>query len=185
MEAQPTHRFAADGDLRLSVHRVTADDFDRLSDLMSGLSSSGRSAWQRFMHDAPAEPALAATFDLAAGTVSARDAWLVLADPGDSPGSVVAAGGYQAIGDGKAAMVVVVRDDMQRRGIGSRLLNFLLEQARSAGIRTAIASFDANNEAVWQLLHYSPFHVTWRPAGREVEVIIYLQPRPIPDVSLN
>ena len=80
---------------------------------------------------------------------------------------------------------MVVRDDMQGRGIGSRMLYFLLDQARAAGARKALTSFESSNEAAWQVMQYSPYHMTWQPRGSQVDVVIYLQARASSGTTLN
>lgn len=112
-------------------------------------------------------------------------AWIAVMEH-DREGVVpVAAARYQCIEGETVEVSVVVRDDMQGRGIGSRMLYFLLDQARAAGIRMARTSFESSNEAAWQVLQYSPYHITWQPRASQVDVIIHLQARVPADISMN
>jgi GNAT superfamily N-acetyltransferase len=112
-------------------------------------------------------------------------AWLAFADLPDAPHTPVAAGRYTRTNPGEAEIQVVVRDDMQRQGIGSRLVFFVLDQARAAGIRKVISRFSGANEAVWQVVQYSPYHVTWNTLGRNVEVTFHLHARTSSKSALN
>jgi acetyltransferase len=111
--------------------------------------------------------------------------WLALADLPGQPDSLVASGRFMRCTPDEAEMSVVVRDDMQGQGIGGKMLYFVLDQARAMGISRMISCFASDNEAVWQILSYSPYHVTWQPRGQQVEVVIHLQARAEGSPSLN
>lgn len=114
-----------------------------------------------------------------------RNAWVALI--GDEPADAVpvAVARFSTTRDDQAEVAVVVRDDMQGRGIGSRMLYFVLDQARAAGMRSAITSFESSNEAAWQVLQYSPYHITWQPRGSQVDVVIHLQARASTGTTMN
>lgn len=111
--------------------------------------------------------------------------WLAFADLPGEPDSLVASGRFLRCNPDEAEMSVVVRDDMQEQGIGSKLLYFVLDQARAMGVSRMISYFASDNEAVWQILSYSPYHVTWQPRGQQVEVVIHMQARNEGSPSLN
>lgn len=83
----------------------------------------------------------------------ARDgAWLVFADLPGQPDAPVAGVRYVRIDEVSAEASLAVRDDMQNKGIGSELLRFLVEQARSAGIERLIGTVQRGNLPLWRLL---------------------------------
>jgi acetyltransferase len=82
-------------------------------------------------------------------------AWLVFLDSPDRKATPVAGARYIQIGGGTAEASLAVRDDMQRKGIGTELLRFLVEQARIAGIRRLVATAQSSNLALWRLLKRS------------------------------
>lgn len=170
------YHFLADDGLRIQVQRVEGVHDPQVMGLVDGLTDQGRTSWEKHL---AVPDALSTTAALGSAI------WLALADLPDGQDVPVAVGRYQQVVPGRATLMVAVRQDLQRKGIGSRLFNFLLEQARAAGVRRVVSRFDASDEAVWQMLHYSPYHVTWQPCGREVEVTIYLQPRPVASPGAN
>ena len=74
----------------------------------------------------------------------------------------------------RAEIAVSVRDDMQRRGIGSEWLKYITEKARQEGIRRLVATFRAENRGVWALFGHSPYPVTREIHGAEVDAVIDL-----------
>ena len=60
---------------------------------------------------------------------------------------------------------VVVIDAYQRRGIGSALLQSLLESARDSGIRTIVGDFLAENDAIRELVDAADLHTEWSDDG--------------------
>lgn len=112
-------------------------------------------------------------------------AWIAYVGSGETDGVAVAAARFYDVQGEQAEVSVVVRDDMQGRGIGSRMLYFLLDQARAAGVRRARTSFESGNEAAWQVLQYSPYHITWQPRGGLVDVLVHLQARASVGATMN
>ena len=101
-------------------------------------------------------------------------AWLAFADLPDEPGAPVGGVRFAGLEPGVAEIAISVRDDLQRRGIGSELLTFGLEQARAAGIHQVVAVFLASNRAIWRLLRHSPFRTAIDLHGSEVRVTVDL-----------
>ncbi len=113
------------------------------------------------------------------------NAWVAII--GDDPldETPVAVGRFIATCEGEVEVAVVVRDDMQGRGIGSRMLYFVLDQARASGARKAVTTFESSNEAAWQVMQYSPYHMTWQPHGSQVNMVVHLQARGSMGTTLN
>lgn len=113
------------------------------------------------------------------------NAWVALVEVEQQGEIPVAVGRFFEARDGEVEVSVVVRDDMQGRGIGSRMLYFVLDQARASGARKALTTFDSRNEAAWQVMQYSPYHMTWQPRGSLVDVVIHLQARASVGTTMN
>lgn len=113
------------------------------------------------------------------------NAWVAIV--GDDPldETPAAVGRFLVTREGEAEVAVVVRDDMQGRGIGSRMLYFVLDQARASGAHKAFTTFESSNEAAWQVMQYSPYHMTWQPRGSQVDMVIHLQARASGGTTLN
>lgn len=105
-------------------------------------------------------------------------AWLAFTDPPQQAAVAVAAVRYVRTKPDEAELAIVVRDDQQRRGIGSALLLFACRQARQDGIQRLAATFRSENKAIWALLRRSPYRVTWELEGPEVDAVIDLTGQP-------
>ena len=186
MQRDSVYRFKLDDGSEVRVRRETPEDLPFMIELFEHVSPQSRLEWAG---DRPAGVDHAAAVREATQLVeldrSGSVAWLAFVDQDDRPGVPVGGGRYTPNSSGVAEITVVVRDDMQGKGIGSRLLYYVLDQARSSGVGEARTSFESKNEAAWHALEYSPYHVTWQPCGNQVEVLIHLQARQGPSVSLN
>lgn len=186
MQSDTVYHFKLDDGSEVRVRRESPADLPLMIELFEHVSPESRLDW------AGSQPASAdhTTAVREATRLAELDrggsiAWLAFVDRPDRPGIPVAGGRYTPSASGPAEISVVVRDDMQRQGIGSRLLYFVLDQARADGIGEARTSFESSNEAAWQVLQYSPYHITWQPCGKQVEVMIHLQARTGSSASLN
>lgn len=79
---------------------------------------------------------------------------------------------------GEAELAVSVRDDMQRLGIGSALLQLACTHAQEEGLQRLTAAFRSENRGIWALLRRSPYPVTWELDGAEVHAVIDLTAQP-------
>ncbi len=113
------------------------------------------------------------------------NAWVATIGDDQLDETPVAVGRFLQMREGEVEVAVVVRDDMQGRGIGSRMLYFVLDQARASGARKAVTTFESSNEAAWQVMQYSPYHMTWQPRGSQVDIVIHLQARASVGTTLN
>lgn len=171
--------------LELRVRPKKEDDLTRMVALFEHGSPERR--LERVGPDmrSPADEALREATRLVQISPGDGCVWLAFADLPGEPDSLVASGRFLRCNPDEAEMSVVVRDDMQEQGIGSKLLYFVLDQARAMGVSRMISYFASDNEAVWQILSYSPYHVTWQPRGQQVEVVIHMQARNEGSPSLN
>ena len=104
-------------------------------------------------------------------------AWLAFADLPDQPDAPVGGVRYVMTASDTAELAISVRDDLQRRGIGSALLVFACQQARRQGLHYLTAVFRSENKAVWSLVRHSPFHTTSVINGSEISLRIDLTDR--------
>lgn len=177
MQGTPVYAFETRDGQQVRVFSADHQDESRLRDLMERATPENRLA------AGSSQPSTASA--VVAARLLEGYAWIAVIDADPSDANPVAVARYSDICEGEVAVSVVVRDDMQGRGIGSRMLYFLLDQARAAGARKAITSFESQNEAAWQVMQYSPYHMTWQPRGTQVDVVIYLQARASSGTTLN
>lgn len=178
--------FETNDGMVVRVRREMPEDVPLMIDLFHHMGSESR--LQRFgdaLTDVEPATLVQEATRLATLDPETSMAWLALADLPGRPNTAVAGGRFTRTGPNEAEVHVVVRDDMQRKGIGSRLVYFVLDQARAAGIHRVTARFLGTNEAVWQVVQYSPYHVTWTTLGREVEVTFHLPARTSSKTGMN
>lgn len=185
MPEEVVTKFRLDNGLELRVRSQTADDLERMVELFELGSPQKRLERIGPAQRSPSEQALAQATKVM--QVSPRDGcvWLAFADLPEQPDSLVASGRFMRCSPEEGEMSIVVRDDMQGQGIGSKMFYFVLDQARAMGVQRMTSCFASDNEAVWQILSYSPYHVTWQPRGSQVEVAIHLRARTEGSPSLN
>jgi RimJ/RimL family protein N-acetyltransferase len=86
-------------------------------------------------------------------------------------GRIVALASYARLRDPHAAEVAfAVADELQRRGVGTRLLERLAERAAAAGIERFVAEVLAENNAMLAVFRDAGFEVARTLEGGEVEV---------------
>jgi acetyltransferase len=167
--------------LVLRVRPEQPGDGPVLVDLFSHLSSSSRYLrFSKSMDDPDPQRVRQEAERLAHLGPPVDMAWLAFADLPDQTGAAVGAVRFVRTAQGEAELAVSVRDDMQRRGIGSALLNLACGAAQREGIQRLTATFRSENRGVWALLKGSPFPVSWELDGPEVNAVVDLtaQPRP-------
>jgi len=101
-------------------------------------------------------------------------AWLAFADLPDQPGAPIAGMRYMRINQDTAEASIVVRDDMQQKGIGAELLNYLLIQAREAGINQLTATVQRGNRPLWRLIQKSPVPIERDSQGSTTTLTAHL-----------
>jgi GNAT superfamily N-acetyltransferase len=172
---KPDYTFRLEDGLEIRVRRRRSEDVepaDLLEELQYGAPQGSAAAVRERV---PRAELAGGARPEAAREVVGDAAWLAIADLPEQPDTVVGAARYGRVSTDVARLSVVVGASMQGRGIGSRLLNFVLNQARQDGICRIEASFPSSNRAAWHLLNYSPYHVSWDIRGSQVDVTIYLQ----------
>ena len=101
-------------------------------------------------------------------------AWLAFTDlPGQKNAPI---GGVRYVRQDQetAEAALVVRDDMQGKGIGKGLLAFLADRAREAGIKRLVATIQRANRALLHILNNSPLQVTFKSEGSYTTIVAEL-----------
>lgn len=181
MSAAPDDQFeftAADG-LLVRVRPEQESDAPHLVNLFSSLSPDSR--FLRFSKSmASPDPELVRREAERLSRLGPPHdmAWLAFADlPGQSD-APIAAVRFDAVAPGTAELAITVRDDVQRRGIGTALLAFACEQARRQGLQRLVAVFRSENKAIWSLVRHSPYPTRTRINGPEISAEIDLAAGP-------
>jgi RimJ/RimL family protein N-acetyltransferase len=160
---------------RVAIRPVEPDDREMLAEGFRRLSPESR--YRRFFAPMPALSERQLNY-LARVDHHDHEA-LVTVDP--VTGECVGVARFVRTAPGVAEPAIVVADDWQDRGVGSRLMGALVERAREEGIRRFEAPVLASNHEAIRVLERLG-STTRRPAGHEVELLIDLpQERAMPD----
>jgi len=135
--------------LTLQIRPVRADDAERLVDLHNRCSDDAR--YFRF-HAAKPRLRPAEARYLAAVDGEARVA-LAATTIEDGEERIVADARFDLLGDGDAEAALILRDDVIGRGLGTLLLDRLLERAAEIGVRRVLLDILPENKAMLALAH--------------------------------
>ncbi|MFZ2486723.1 MAG: GNAT family N-acetyltransferase [Anaerolineae bacterium] len=171
-----THRkvvytFKTKNGVKVKVYQVLPQDAASLVNLFEHLSTTSR--YYRFREPlATPDPEVVWRTAQQMASVNPTEgiAFLAFADLPDERHAPIAGARYIHLPDHTGAEVsIAVRDDLQRQGIATELLNFISNHARAAGIKRLIAGFSTTNRAVWRLVQNAPFAVVTEIYGPETE----------------
>lgn len=160
------------------VRTLRPSDAPLLMDLFQHMSANSR--YQRFNEDlTQVDPELVRqeAERMAAVAPEAGEAWLALADLPGQPELPIGGARYMITAPGIAEIAIALRDDFQHAGIGSAFLDYVAKQARAKGIKTLVATFQANNKAIWSLLRRTTYPYRTAVRGPEASVEIQLNQR--------
>ncbi len=135
-----------DRDRKVSIRPIERSDASGLSDFYAGLSLESRH--RRFLsYGRRSADELGRLF-----TSSGHGFVGILNEAGPDDGAVVAHASVQPGGDGNAEIAFAVADEFQGRGIGRRLMDAVVEDARTTGVRRLSVSLLADNVPMRRLL---------------------------------
>ena len=114
--------------------------------------------------------------ELADVTTEEGEAWIAFVD--DEAGTPIPVAGMRYIrtGEEEAEISIAVRDDYQRQGIGTVLLNFTAQQAHKAGVRRLMAMIQYENMALRSILNKIRLPVKRQQDGPDILLEIDLTP---------
>ncbi len=164
----------------ITVRRMLPADVNLLVHIYRHLSEE--SLYQRFREPVANLPPLRILEEariLAEAGYTQGKGFLAFADMPGRPGTPVAGARYIRTGNKTAETAITIRDDFQKRGIGTQLLNLIIEEARKDGIRTLIANVNANNRAVIKLLRRYPYPQKREHYGSEISISFDISQEPV------
>jgi len=134
-----------DRDRWVSIRPIERTDAPGLSDFYARLSTeSSRRRFLSYGRQVPMD--LIVTFAEGTGLVG------TLGEAGPNDGAVVAHASVDADGHGGGEVAFAVADDLQGHGIGSALMQQVVEIARERGLRRLVATMFADNTPMRRLL---------------------------------
>ena len=155
----------------IAVRRMLPADVNQLIHIYRHLSEE--SLYQRFQEpvtNLPPQRILEEARLLAEAGYTQGKGFLAFADTPGRPGAPIAGARYIRTGNNTAETAITIRDDFQKKGIGTQLLNLIIEEARKDGIRTLVANVNANNRSVLKLLSHYPYPQKREHYGSEINI---------------
>lgn len=140
---------------RVMLRPIRSEDADLLIDLHN--RTSPETQYLRFFGAKPRLTRAEAEY-LAGVDYDLRFAIVATADE-DGEEHIVAVGRFDIVEPATAEAAVVVRDDYQRQGLGTALLERMVEVARGRGVRTFAGEILAENERMIRLLRNNGLEV--------------------------
>ena len=149
------YHFETHDGLPVHVRRMTNEDTSYLVDIFKHMGADSR--YHRF-HQPTAHLDDDFVWDEAQHIADLYNAGglIAFADLPNQPNAPIGGARYVLTGDGRAETAVSIRDDVQRMGIGTRLLQLIAEEARLAGVTTLVATIQNDNRAIWRTLKHLP-----------------------------
>lgn len=176
--AEDWYQFSTRDGLAVRVRPEREGDVWYLIDLFNHLGPNSRYLRFNKSMDSPDSERVRAEAERLAHLGPPQEmAWLAFADLADQSNAPVGGVRYVMTGPDTAELAISVRDDMQRRGIGSALLIYACQQARQQGLHYLTAVFRSENKAIWSLVRHSPFPATTVINGPEISARIDLTDR--------
>jgi RimJ/RimL family protein N-acetyltransferase len=133
--------------LTIQIRPISPDDAERLVELHDRCSDDAR--YFRFHAAKPRLRACEAEY--LAGVGSRAGAALVATAVEDGEERIVADARFDIVGDGDAEAAVLLRDDVTGQGLGTVLVDRLLELAADAGLRRVLFDILPENRAMLAL----------------------------------
>ena len=142
----PAQRERIDGNRWVSIRPIEGSDAHGLTDFYARLSPESKR--RRFLGYGDLDGALARAFTEREG----QGFVAILDEPGPNDGQVVAHASVQRDGLGGAEIAFAVADELQGHGIGSALVESVVQHARQLGLRRLSATMFADNTPMRRLL---------------------------------
>lgn len=168
------------------VRPLLPDDAPYLIDIFENMSVDSR--YRRFLQslEKPSMEVVWSEAEQIAHAVAKNSRGLIaFADLPDHPDSPVGAARYVLVNDREGELAISVRDDMQRQGIGLRLSQLLVAEARKNGVERLTGVFQSDNEAVRKLVKHLDVRVTQTAEGAYVALQLHLAQQDDPQPALS
>ncbi len=163
----PLHRRASllVGDLEVGIRPVLPTDALEIARLVTELSE--RSRYHRF--HAPVLRLTERQLTTIVDVDHHRAETLVITQGSGRKERIVGFGQFLPWNDGEVEISLLVRDDLQGRGLGRVLATRLIAAAAESGYRTAVASVLAENQRMISLARHLPQPEVGRASGSVLE----------------
>ena len=159
----------------VKVRYLHSGDAPQLLDVFNHMGEESR--YQRFNQSVDglsAKRICDEALQIAEATLADNRGLIAFADLPDQAHAPIAVARYVHVSPEQAEVAMSVRDDMQGQGVGTTLLNLLLEEAKSAGLQKLVGMLQNNNMGMWVVFDRMPYEVKRLPDGVVSDVEIDL-----------
>lgn len=161
-----TQHYKTKTGLNIDVRPLGSGDTPILLEIFENLSEESRySRFQQSLEQVEPERLWHEAEQIVETTLSNGFALLAFTDRPWLENQVVGAARYVHTSSGEAEVAVTVIDEMQGQGIGSILLDLLIDHAKQEGIHRLLGVALSGNPRVWALVRSLPYHVTRQAEG--------------------
>ena len=158
--------FPAKDGTGIRVRRIGPQDVENLIDLFDHMGPESRyRRFHRSLENPPVDQVRAEAARIANADPAEQMGLIAFADLPDEPAAPIGVARYVRTGPKTAEIAMSIRDDCQSQGIGTRLLQLLVEEARADGLETLTGDILNENEAIWVVIKRLPYAVVRRPEG--------------------
>jgi acetyltransferase len=156
------------------------DDAPNLVDIFENMGSESR--YSRFMEpvqNVTMERIWSEAEDIVQGARGETFGLLALVDTPDRKNTPVGGARYVKLSNTQAEFAVSVRDDMQGVGIGTHLVQSLIDHAAEAGIERLLGVILNTNQTMWRLLRKLGYRLESQPEGAYSMVTVHIKDSPV------
>lgn len=168
-------QFRAADDTLVTVRPLQPDDAPLLVEIFGRLGPESR--YRRFNEsvvNADDDRVWAEAEQIAHAVMRNSRGLLAFADTPDIENTPIGGVRYVMTGPEEAELAVSVVDEYQGRGIGTRLVELMVEEARAAGLKRLVGLVRNDNAGVFGLLRKLPFVVDRKLEGEVTTITVHL-----------
>lgn len=168
--------FLARNDLPVRVRPMQTDDVPYLLEIFGKMGAESR--YNRFnetLVDPDEEMVWTEAEHIAEAIGRNSYGLLAFVDRPEIENTPIAGVRWVMVGPDTAEMAVSVTDEYQGLGIGTRLVELLVEEARAAGIRHLVGTVNSENSSMWAVLHKLPYPLSYVQDGATTAIKLDLE----------
>lgn len=174
-ELQDFNSYQTTSGIWIKVRPLWSQDAPYLVDLFENMGSESR--YNRFLQsldEVDLDLIWSEAEQIAENVKTVSYGLLAFVDLPERDSALVGAARYVRLSPTRAEVAVSVRDDMQRKGIGTEMMRLLIAHAKKQGIEQLVGTVQNGNAPMWAVLKKLDHRVESHPDSSYSEMIIHL-----------